>query len=88
MKAQWNDTGSAFHPASAPDFLPRRELERLQLGRLQAVVARAHERVDLFRKRMADRVAFVNSRVTELGGADKLPPDALAALEEVLTRLG
>ena len=35
-------------PASAPDFLPRRELERLQLGRLQAVVARAaQDRVEV-----------------------------------------
>ena len=44
-----------FHPASAPDFLPRRELESLQLARLRAVVHRAHERVPLFRQRMEAR---------------------------------
>src|SRR5512139_221747 len=55
MKTQWNDAPGGFHPASAPDFLPRRELERMQLGRLQAVVARAYARVDLFRRRMEER---------------------------------
>ena len=55
MKTQWNDAPGGFHPASAPDFLPRRELERLQLGRLQAVVARAYEQVALFRGRMEER---------------------------------
>jgi phenylacetate-CoA ligase len=55
MKTHWNDTGSAFHPASAPDFLPRRELEALQLARLRAVVGRAFERVPLFRRRMEEK---------------------------------
>lgn len=41
-----------------------------------------------FKRRMADRVAFVKGRETELGGADRLPPDALEALEEVLAHLG
>ncbi|HET9552799.1 MAG TPA: phenylacetate--CoA ligase [Anaeromyxobacteraceae bacterium] len=45
----------AFHPASAPDFLPRPQLEALQLSRLQAVVRRAYERVPLFRERMEQR---------------------------------
>jgi phosphoenolpyruvate carboxykinase (ATP) len=40
-----------------------------------------------FKKRMADRLAFVQSRETELGGSDKLPADALNALEDVLTKL-
>jgi len=48
----WNDATAAFHPASAPDYLPRPQLEALQLGRLQAVVRRAYERVPLFRERM------------------------------------
>src|SRR5512134_2246828 len=55
MKTQWNDAPGGFHPASAPDFLPRRELERLQLGRLQAVVRRAYDRVPLFRRRMEEK---------------------------------
>ena len=29
-----------FHPASAPDYLPARQLRDLQLARLQAIVAR------------------------------------------------
>ena len=68
MKTQWNDAPGGFHPASAPDFLPRRELEQLQLGRLRSVVARAYERVPLFRRRMEER---------------GLAPDALRALEDL-----
>ena len=52
MRTAWNDAPAAFHPASAPDYLPRAQLEALQLGRLQAVVRRAYERVPLFRERM------------------------------------
>src|SRR5512141_1423613 len=55
MKTSWNDAPGGFHPASAPDFLPRRELERLQLGRLQSVVTRAYEKVPLFRSRLEER---------------------------------
>ncbi len=55
MKTSWNDPDGGFHPASAPDFLPRRELEQLQLGRLLSVVGLAYERVSLFRQRMEER---------------------------------
>jgi phenylacetate-CoA ligase len=72
MKAQWNDTGSAFHPASAPDFLPRRELEKLQLSRLQGVVRRAYERVPLFRRRMEEKGLFADA-VKALPDLGKLP---------------
>jgi len=41
-----------------------------------------------FKRRMSDRYTFVKSRDTELGGMDKLPADALQALEDVLSRLG
>ena len=54
MATHWNDAAGGFHPACAPDFLPRRELERLQLGRLRAVIARAYERVAHFRRRMEE----------------------------------
>jgi phenylacetate-CoA ligase len=54
LSTQWNDAPGGFHPASAPDFLPRRELGRLQLGRLQSVVSRAYARVPLFRRRMEE----------------------------------
>ena len=37
--------------------------------------------------RMLDRVEFVKSRETEKGGFDKLPADALEALEKVVSQL-
>ena len=40
-----------------------------------------------FKARMADRVSFVRSRETEMGGADKLPADAMKAIEDVLAKL-
>ncbi len=40
-----------------------------------------------FKKRMADRLGFVQSRETELGGSDQLPADALQALQDVLVQL-
>jgi phenylacetate-CoA ligase len=55
MKSAWNDATAAFHPASAPDYLPRPQLEALQLARLQAVVRRAYEWVPLFHQRLAER---------------------------------
>ena len=44
-----------FHPASATDFLPLPQLRDIQLTRLKAIVQRAYDRVELFRKRMEDR---------------------------------
>ena len=40
---------------SAPDYLPREQLRAVQLQRLQSVVARAYDRVPLFRTRMDER---------------------------------
>ena len=40
-----------------------------------------------FKKRMQDRIDFVKSRDTEKAGLDKLPPDALAALENVVNQV-
>jgi phenylacetate-CoA ligase len=45
----------AFHPACAPDYLPRAQLRQLQLQRLQAIVRRAYEGQKLFRERMEAR---------------------------------
>src|SRR5512137_1781400 len=81
MKTQWNDAPGGFHPASAPDFLPRRELERVQLGRLQAVVARAYERVALFRRRMEERSLRPDS-VRSLADLSKLPFTAKTDLRD------
>ena len=43
---------SAFHPVSVPDYVPAAQLRELQLSRLKSVVARAWERVPLYRNRM------------------------------------
>ncbi len=68
MSSTWNDAPGGFHPVSAPDYLPRAQLEALQLGRLQAIVRRAYQRVPLFRERMEAR---------------RLGPDSLRALPDL-----
>ena len=68
MKTTANESAASFHPVSAPDFLPRKQLEALQLVRLQRVVRRAYERVPLFRRRMEER---------------RLVPDAIRALPDL-----
>jgi phenylacetate-CoA ligase len=66
--SHWNDPAGGFHPASIPDYLPRARLAELQLQRLRSVVARAYQRVDLFRRRMEER---------------KLTPASLRTLEDL-----
>jgi phenylacetate-CoA ligase len=80
-KTQWNDAPGGFHPASAPDFLPRRELERLQLGRLQSVVTRAYEKVDLFRRRMEEK-GLSPAAVKSLADLARLPFTVKADLRD------
>ena len=46
---------ATFHPASAPDYVPAPHLKVLQLRKLQEVVNRAWNRVQLFRQRMDER---------------------------------
>jgi phenylacetate-CoA ligase len=72
VKGAWNDAPGAFHPVSAPDYLPRAQLAAVQLGRLQAVVRRAHERVPLFRERLAAR-GMTPGDVTSLADLPRLP---------------
>ncbi len=43
---------ASFHPASAPDYLPRTQLRALQLARLQERVSQAYHCVALYRERM------------------------------------
>ncbi len=57
-----------FNPISTPDFLPPPQLRTLQLQRLQAIVKRAYENVELFRRRMDER---------------KLTPASLRTLEDI-----
>lgn len=40
-----------------------------------------------FKKRMQDRIDFIQSRETEKGGLDKLPVDALEALQKVISQI-
>ena len=61
-----------FHPASAPDYLPQPQLRLLQLQRLKTIVARAYDRVDLFRKRMDER-GLGGDDVRSLADIAKLP---------------
>jgi phenylacetate-CoA ligase len=67
------ETGIAdCHPASAPDYTPLPELRALQLRRVQAVVARAWEHVELFRSRMDER-GLVPEDIRSLDDVAKLP---------------
>jgi phenylacetate-CoA ligase len=72
MKAGWNDLSGDFHPASAPDYLPKRQLRDLQLQRLQATVRRAYQHVALFRRRMENK-ALTPESVRSLEDLGKLP---------------
>ncbi len=46
---------TCFHPASAPDYIPAPLLRKLQLERLQSVVGRAYDKIELFRTRLDER---------------------------------
>ncbi len=61
-------TNPTYHPASAPDFVPVPLLRKLQLERMRAILARAYEKVALFRQRMESR---------------NLNPDSVRSLEDV-----
>jgi len=64
----WKEPGGAFHPASAPDYVPLAQMRQLQLERLRAVVRRAYDRVELFRRRLDER---------------NVPPDGLSTLADI-----
>jgi phenylacetate-CoA ligase len=81
VKSQWNDAPGGFHPASAPDFLPRAQLQALQLGRLQAIVARAYERVPHFRDRMIAK-GLAPADVRSLADIARLPFTVKADLRD------
>lgn len=62
----------SLHPASALDYIPVPLLRRLQLERLQTVVRRAYEKVELFRARMQERGLRPND-VSSLEDISRLP---------------
>jgi phenylacetate-CoA ligase len=61
-----------FNPVSAVDYLPVEQLGQIQLARLQAIVQRAYQQVELFRRRM-DQRGLKPAAVGSLGDLQKLP---------------
>lgn len=61
-----------FHPDSAQDYVPSALLAELQFSRLKSIVARAYDRVPLFRSRMSDRDLTPDS-ITSLVDISLLP---------------
>ncbi len=55
MTQRAKDSAGSFHPSSAPDYLPARQLHDLQFRRLKAIVQRAFDQQALFRQRMEER---------------------------------
>jgi phenylacetate-CoA ligase len=77
----WNDPPGGFHAASAPDYLPLAQLRAVQLQRLQSVVARAYERVRLFRGRLEEK-GLTPASVRCLDDLAKLPFTVKADLRD------
>lgn len=63
---------SPFNPISTPDFLPRAELRKLQLARLQRVVEHEYQNVPLYRDRM-DAQGVKPSDIRSLEDIARLP---------------
>jgi phenylacetate-CoA ligase len=61
-----------FQPASALDYVPKQELEQLQLERMRAIVKRAWDNVALFRTRMKER-GLAPEDIKSLADVAKLP---------------
>ena len=72
MKKSLIASNGAFHPVSAPDFLPRNQLRDLQLQRLKSIVQRAYDHVALFHTRMAER-NLAPQDIQSLDDVAKLP---------------
>ena len=60
------------HPVSVPDFMPVQELRATQLTRLRQIVARAYDRVKLFRQRMDER-GLLPADIQSLADLQRLP---------------
>ena len=79
-KSQQN-SNCPSHPTSAPDYLPLPRLREVQLSRLQGMVRRAYDNVELFRKRMKDR-GLTPDHVKELDDIMRLPFTVKADLRD------
>ena len=64
--------GAAYHPASAPDYLPPEVMRPVQLARLRSVVRRAYDNVPHFRARL-DTACFRPEDVKDLRDIEALP---------------
>ena len=74
-------TTSCFHPASAPDYVPRNQMRTLQLQRLQDVVERAFRHVELFRERL-EELGITPTAVRRLEDIRQLPFTVKADLRD------
>src|ERR1039458_9347022 len=81
MMATKGTSLAAFHPVSAPDYVPAPLLRELQLSRLKSVVTRAWERVPLYRTRM-ERHRLTPDDVRSLDDIARLPFTVKADLRE------
>jgi phenylacetate-CoA ligase len=69
------------HVASAPDYLPVPLLHGIQLHRLQNMIQRAYDHVELFRARMKER-GLTPQHITSLADVAKLPFTVKADLRD------
>ncbi len=74
-------TAIAFHPASAPDYVPVPQMRNLELARLQAVVKRAADHVALYRERLRER-GVKPEHIASLADIPKLPFTVKADLRD------
>ncbi len=81
MTAASKTIAPAFHPVSAPDYLPPAQLRELQLMRLRNIVARAWDRVPLQKARMTER-GLTPSSIESLADIGKLPFTTKADLRD------
>jgi len=81
MTSASQDKKPHYHPASAPDFVPTPLLRRLQLDRVQAIVAHAAERVELFRQRLQSR-KLAPTDIQTLDDVARLPFTSKADLRD------
>lgn len=72
MNRELETTAENCHPASVPDYLPKGELEALQLHRLQVVANRCWEHVALFRTRM-NELGLTPASIRSLADLARLP---------------
>ena len=62
----------AYHPLSAPDYLPREKMRELQSRKLVRMVKRAFENVELYRNRM-QKMGLTPADIQSIDDISKLP---------------